>query len=66
MPSLVQEFMRNAAVDGDAATYTYWDGDAPAPGGAQGRDTRPRSSRTPASASATRRTGACRASPTYS
>ena len=36
IPSLVQEFMRNAAVDGDAATYTYWDGDAPAPGGRRG------------------------------
>ena len=36
LPQLVQEFMRNAAVDGDAATYTYWDSDAPAPGGRRG------------------------------
>ncbi len=36
LPALVREFMRNAAVDGDAATYTYWDADAPAPGGRRG------------------------------
>ena len=36
LPQLVQEFMRNAAVDGDAATYTYWDSEAPAPGGRRG------------------------------
>ena len=34
--SLTHEFMRNAAVDGDAATYTYWDSEAPAPGGRRG------------------------------
>lgn len=27
IPSLIREYMRNAAVDGDAATYTYWDPD---------------------------------------
>ena len=26
--ALIREFMRNAAVDGDGATYTYWDADA--------------------------------------
>ena len=36
LPTLIQEFMRNAAVDGDAATYTYWDSEAPAPGGGRG------------------------------
>lgn len=36
LPSLVHEFMRNAAVDGDAATYTYWDSESPAPGGGKG------------------------------
>ena len=36
LPSLIQEFMRNAAVDGDAATYTYWDPDAPGCGGGTG------------------------------
>lgn len=25
MPSLIREFSRNAAVDGDGCTYTYWD-----------------------------------------
>lgn len=36
LPGLVHEFMRNAAVDGDAATFTYWDAEAPAPGGQRG------------------------------
>lgn len=27
IPSLVREYMRNAAVDGDSATYSYWDSD---------------------------------------
>ena len=36
IPALVHEYMRNAAVDGDAATYTYWDSEAPAPGGGKG------------------------------
>ena len=34
--ALAREFMRNAAVDGDAATYTYWDSEVPAPGGRRG------------------------------
>ena len=28
IPNLAREFMRNAAVDGDGATYTWWDPDA--------------------------------------
>ena len=36
IPTLIHEFMRNAAVDGDAATYTYWDSSASAPGGGRG------------------------------
>ena len=28
IPSLVREFARNAAVDGDGCIYTYWDADA--------------------------------------
>lgn len=33
---LLREYLRNAAVDGDAATYTWWDADAEGPGGARG------------------------------
>lgn len=29
IPNLAREFMRNAAVDGDGATYTWWDPDVP-------------------------------------
>ena len=36
LPTLIHEYLRNAAVDGDAATYTYWDGEAPASGGGSG------------------------------
>lgn len=36
LPTLIHEFLRNAAVDGDAATYTYWDAEAPASGGGRG------------------------------
>lgn len=36
LPGLIQEMMRNAAVDGDAATYTFWDPEMPAPGGMRG------------------------------
>ena len=32
MPALIHEFMRNAAVDGDAATYSYWTARPPRPG----------------------------------
>lgn len=28
IPNMTREFMRNAAVDGDGCTYTYWDPDA--------------------------------------
>lgn len=28
LPSLIREFMRNAAVDGDGCLYVYWDADA--------------------------------------
>lgn len=33
---MLREFLRNAAVDGDAATYTYWDASADAGGGRRG------------------------------
>ena len=33
---MLREFLRNAAVDGDAATYTYWDAEADAGGGRRG------------------------------
>lgn len=33
---LMREYMRNAAVDGDGATYTYWDAEADAGGGKKG------------------------------
>lgn len=36
LPTLIHEYLRNAAVDGDAATYTYWDGETPASGGGSG------------------------------
>ena len=36
LPQFLHEFMRNAAVDGDAATYTYWDAEAPSSGGGRG------------------------------
>ena len=36
LPPLIHEFLRNAAVDGDAATYTYWDPEAPGSGGGKG------------------------------
>ena len=33
---LIREYMRNAAVDGDGAMYTYWDAETDAGGGAKG------------------------------
>jgi hypothetical protein len=36
VPSLNREFTRNAAVDGDGCTYTYWDEDVPIGGGKTG------------------------------
>ena len=36
IPALVREYMRNAAVDGDAAMYSYWDADVDAGGGIKG------------------------------
>ena len=33
---MLREYLRNAAVDGDAATYTWWDPQAEAPGGGRG------------------------------
>ena len=36
IPGLLREFARNAAVDGDACIYSYWDSSQPAPGGASG------------------------------
>lgn len=36
IPNLLREFARNAAVDGDACLYSYWDCDCEAPGGARG------------------------------
>ena len=35
--SLIREFLRNAAVDGDGCMYTYWDPEAEASDGAKGR-----------------------------
>ena len=36
IPQLMREYMRNAAVDGDAATYTYWDDTIDAGNGVKG------------------------------
>ena len=36
IPALMREYMRNAAVDGDAATYSYWDADVDVGGGVKG------------------------------
>lgn len=36
VPSLNREFARNAAVDGDGCTFTYWDADVPIGGGKKG------------------------------
>lgn len=36
IPSLNREFTRNAAVDGDGCTYTYWDSEVPIGGGKKG------------------------------
>ena len=36
IPQLMREYMRNAAVDGDAATYTYWDDTLDAGNGIKG------------------------------
>jgi hypothetical protein len=36
IPQLMREYMRNAAVDGDAATYTYWDDTIDAGNGIKG------------------------------
>lgn len=36
IPALNREFARNAAVDGDGCTYTYWDADVPIGGGKKG------------------------------
>ena len=36
IPALNREFTRNAAVDGDGCTYTYWDADAKIGGGKSG------------------------------
>lgn len=36
IPSIVREFARNAAVDGDGCTYTYWDADVDAGNGDKG------------------------------
>jgi hypothetical protein len=36
IPSLNREFTRNAAVDGDGCTFTYWDEDVPIGGGKKG------------------------------
>lgn len=36
IPQLMREYMRNAAVDGDAATYTYWDDSIDAGNGIKG------------------------------
>lgn len=36
IPALMREYMRNAAVDGDSATYTYWDSEAEAGNGDKG------------------------------
>lgn len=36
IPQLMREYMRNAAVDGDAATYTYWDDSIDAGNGVKG------------------------------
>jgi hypothetical protein len=37
VPSLMREYARNAAVDGDGCTYTYWDADADTGQDAKGR-----------------------------
>lgn len=36
VPSLIREFARNAAVDGDGCIYTYWDADVDCGGGVMG------------------------------
>lgn len=36
VPSLIREFARNAAVDGDGCIYTYWDPDVDCGGGVMG------------------------------
>lgn len=36
IPALMREYSRNAAVDGDGCTYTYWDAEAEGANGAKG------------------------------
>lgn len=36
VPAIMREYARNAAVDGDGCTYTYWDAEADAANGAKG------------------------------